>query len=249
MNKRWSKEVRGLLQKKKRKESNRFLVEGYKNLEELLASSLKIHALFHTDKLSSLITDKVRQNIPIIDLSTPDLLKSNGHLKTNDTGIAVVEIPSITPPLSTELPFFCLALDDVKDPGNLGTIIRVADWYGIEHIFLSQECTDSFAPKVIASTMGAFTRIKCHIVDLPSTLSSFKNDGIQIIGADMDGQDIHQFIPDHKSIMVMGSESHGISDKVHKILSSKITIPKYGEAESLNVAIATAIICDNIKRI
>nr|WP_223241359.1 RNA methyltransferase [Flammeovirga sp. EKP202] len=142
-----------------------------------------------------------------------------------------------------------MALDDVRDPGNLGTILRVADWYGIKDIFLSKQCTDPFSPKVVASTMGAFSRIQTHIVDLPELLRKYKNEGIQIIGADMDGKDIHQFIPDQKSIMVMGSESHGISEEVHQVLSTKITIPKYGEAESLNVAIATAIICDNIKRV
>ncbi|NME67113.1 TrmH family RNA methyltransferase [Flammeovirga aprica] len=249
MNKRWSKEVRALLQKKKRKETNRFIVEGYKNLEELFRSDLKIHALFYTEKLDPLLDETLKSSIPVVEPTTPELLKQNGNLQTNDTGLAVVEIPSYSLPSVQGFPNFCLALDDVRDPGNLGTILRVADWYDIKHIFLSKQCTDTFSPKVVASTMGAFSRIQTHIVDLPATLQEYKNEGIQIIGADMDGKDIHQFIPDQKSIMVMGSESHGISDDVHKILSTKITIPKYGEAESLNVAIATAIICDNIKRV
>ncbi|MBD0402034.1 RNA methyltransferase [Flammeovirga sp. EKP202] len=249
MNKRWSKETRALLQKKKRKETNRFIVEGYKNLEELFRSPLKIHALFYTEKLNALLNENLISSISVVDETTPELLKQNGNLQTNDTGLAVVETPTFDLPTAEELPNFCLALDDVRDPGNLGTILRVADWYGIKDIFLSKQCTDPFSPKVVASTMGAFSRIQTHIVDLPELLRKYKNEGIQIIGADMDGKDIHQFIPDQKSIMVMGSESHGISEEVHQVLSTKITIPKYGEAESLNVAIATAIICDNIKRV
>lgn len=249
MNKRWSKEVRALQQKKKRKETNQFIVEGLKNIEELLNSDLKINALFYTEKLSPLLSVKILNDIQITDKTSSKDLKQNGFLQTNDTGLAVVEIPTYKTPTSFDLPNFCLALDDVRDPGNLGTIIRIADWYGIKHLFLSDQCTDPFSPKVIASTMGAFSRIQCHIVDLPSTLQSFKENKIQIIGADMNGENIHNFSSNEKLIMVMGSESHGISKEIHEILTTKITIPKYGEAESLNVAIATAIICDNIKRI
>nr|WP_260412474.1 RNA methyltransferase [Flammeovirga kamogawensis] len=158
-------------------------------------------------------------------------------------------MPSYSLPSIETISNFSLALDDVRDPGNLGTILRIADWYGISDIFLSKNCTDAFAPKVIASTMGAFTRIKCHVVDLPEILSNYKKNGVQLIGADMDGEDIHNFTPENKSIMVMGSESHGISQEIHSILSAKITIPRYGDSESLNVAVATAIICDNIKRV
>ncbi|NLR92460.1 TrmH family RNA methyltransferase [Flammeovirga agarivorans] len=249
MNKRWSKEVRALLQKKKRKETQQFIVEGYKNLEELFRSDLEIEALFHTEKLLPLL-DQYKFNSKVIDdTTTPTLLKQNGHLQTNDTGLAIVKMPSFSIPSVDDLDSFSIALDDVRDPGNLGTILRIADWYGIKNIFLSKQCTDAFAPKVIASSMGAFTRIKFHTVDLVEQLSEYKEKGIQIIGADMNGENIHDFKPKGKSIMVMGSESHGISDEIHKILSTKITIPKYGGAESLNVAIATAIICDNIKRV
>ncbi|AZQ62012.1 RNA methyltransferase [Flammeovirga pectinis] len=249
MNKRWSKEVKGLLQKKKRKDSNRFIVEGQKNIQELIKSNLEIEALFYTEKFKEVLPPSVLNKISVTDETTPVLLKQNGSLQTNDSGLAIAKIPSYPIPTANELPNFSLALDDVRDPGNLGTILRIADWYGISDIFLSKNCTDAFAPKVIASTMGAFTRIKCHVIDLSALLSGYKQAGIQLIGADMDGENIHKFTPNDKSIMVMGSESHGISQEIHNILSVKITIPRFGESESLNVAVATAIICDNIKRI
>ncbi|WP_242427294.1 TrmH family RNA methyltransferase [Flammeovirga pacifica] len=248
MNKRWSKEVRGLLQKKKRKESNRFIVEGRKNIEELLRSDLTIECLFYTEKLHSIIDKYDNKSIAVLQETTAELLKQNGHLQTNDSGLAVVHIPTTSIPHSTDLEDLSLALDNVKDPGNLGTILRIADWYGIKNIFLSKECTDAFAPKVIASTMGAFTRINVHQVDLIELLTQYKQDNIAILGADMVGTDIHAYKSNQKSVVVMGSESHGISENVSGILNEKITIPRYGQAESLNVAIATAIICDNIVR-
>ncbi|ANQ48475.1 RNA methyltransferase [Flammeovirga sp. MY04] len=248
MNKRWSKEVRGLLQKKKRKESNRFIVEGRKNIEELLRSNLTVECLFYTEKLNDVIDRYANKKIEILQETTPELLKQNGHLQTNDSGLAVVQIPKFSLPTKKELGNVSLALDNVKDPGNLGTILRIADWYNIKNIFLSKECTDVFAPKVVASTMGAFSRINIHIVDLVDQLSNYKAEGIKILGADMIGTNIHNYKDDAKSIVIMGSESHGISEDVENILNEKITIPRFGDAESLNVAIATAIICDNLAR-
>ncbi|GAM73011.1 tRNA (guanosine(18)-2'-O)-methyltransferase [Vibrio ishigakensis] len=138
-----------------------------------------------------------------------------------------------------------IALDGVSDPGNLGTIIRVADWYGIKHIVASTDCADPYNPKTISATMGSFGRVTVTQLDLPSYL---EQSNLPVYGAFLEGESTHSKTFSAEGILLMGSESHGVREEAAKFVTDKITIPAFGGAESLNVAMATGIILDNIKR-
>ncbi|WP_435236809.1 TrmH family RNA methyltransferase [Psychromonas sp. PT13] len=238
--------IHSLEQKKQRKKTGLFLVQGEKNVAELFNSDFVIKHIFATaayiNKNSTLLRDKGVINL-IIE-ATDDELKKAGTLVSNNSVLAIVECKT------TELPVIrgnelILVLDQVGDPGNLGTIIRVADWYGIEHIVCSPDCADFYNPKVIAASMGSFARVNISHADLTAYLSMQTK---PIYGAFLAGQDIHQAELANSAFIVMGSESHGISANVEKLITDKITIPSFGQAESLNVAMATGIILDNFKR-
>ena len=148
-----------------------------------------------------------------------------------------------------------LALDDVQNPGNLGTIIRLADWFGITHILCSQGCADIYNPKVVQATMGALARVQVHEVDLPQTIIDLqsKSDGtFPIYGTFLDGENIYRSSLQPHGLIVMGNEGHGISPHVASLVTHKLLIPNYPQgretSESLNVAIATAIVCSEFRR-
>ena len=238
--------IHSLDQKKQRKKSGLFLVQGEKNVAELFESDFEIVNLFATtdyiNKQASLLSAK--QLVGLTIDSTAEELQKAGTLKTNNSVIAIVkcktfEVPEIT---HNEL---ILVLDQVGDPGNLGTIIRVADWYGIKKIVCSTDCADLYNPKVIAATMGSFARVQVSHTDLTEYLAS---QNTPIYGAFLEGENIHKSKLSSSAFIVMGSESHGISEAVGKFVTHKITIPNFGQAESLNVAMATGIILDNFKR-
>jgi TrmH family RNA methyltransferase len=136
-------------------------------------------------------------------------------------------------------------LDDIRDPGNLGTIIRTADWYGIKHILASEETVDFYNPKVINSTKGSFTRVQVHYTDLNAILAANE---LPVFGAFLTGENVHQAKFPKAGLLVIGNESNGISPSLSTKITHPVTIPKFGQAESLNAAIATAILLDNIRR-
>jgi TrmH family RNA methyltransferase len=138
-----------------------------------------------------------------------------------------------------------LALDEIQDPGNLGTIIRIADWYGIEHVVCSKGCTDVYNPKCINSTMASFLRVKVHYQDINQVAEQTK---LPIMVAVLEGQNIHQGNLPKEGILVIGNEGHGVHTSIISNAQYKLTIPRFGEAESLNAAISTAIILDNLIR-
>jgi TrmH family RNA methyltransferase len=140
---------------------------------------------------------------------------------------------------------FALVLDDIRDPGNLGTIIRTADWYGITRIIASSETADFYNSKVITSTMGSFTRVGIFYTTLEQYLAQST---LPVFGAYLEGKNIHETRFGSGGLIVIGNESHGIRPELEKFITDKITIPRFGKAESLNAAIATAIICDSIRR-
>ncbi|MEH0155521.1 RNA methyltransferase [Limibacter armeniacum] len=245
MNKRWIKETRGLQLKKNRKKSGLFIVEGRKSVLELMNSDIQLEALFYTQKYAEEFESHHNfHKVPVKEVSTETALTQAGSLKVNDAAIAVAHIPQEAD--TTPENEIVLALDDVRDPGNLGTIIRIADWYGIKKIICSHESADVYNPKVISATMGSFTRIQVSYVDLPAYLD--KHQSLPIYGAFMEGENIYQTKISAPAIVVMGNESNGISEVTSDKINKKITIPRIGQAESLNVAIATAIICDNVAR-
>ena len=188
----------------------------------------------------------------LINVKEEELCKAS-FLQHPQQVIGVFPIPSaeqVPPPqvLSAQL---SLALDGVQDPGNLGTIIRIADWFGIEHIFCSEDTADVYNPKVVQATMGSMMRVKVHYVDLKSMLRSMP-DTYPIYGTLLDGDDIYTQSLSGEGMIIMGNEGNGISPDIRQIVNRKLLIPNYPKgrntAESLNVAIATAITCAEFRR-
>jgi RNA methyltransferase, TrmH family len=235
------KYIKSLQIKKYRKQEQRFTVEGAKSVQELLNSDFLVYQVIGTSGFLSNI--KPGKTTELIEVSEK-VLEGLGEFQSNNT---VVAVAGMKPNQSFDLPSpeFALVLDDIRDPGNLGTIIRTADWYGINHIIASEETADFYNPKVISATMGSFTRMAIFYTSLPEFLSKAK---VKVFGAFLDGRNVHDVRFDSGGLIVIGNESRGISPDVEKFLTERITIPRFGKAESLNAAIATAVICDNIRR-
>lgn len=228
--------LKSLQDKKIRHEMGRFVVEGKKSILETINSNFRIvEGFFANDFLNPL-----QKNFPI-ELVSQDKLKKISSLSTNKDGIIVVEIPKILPPKNFDKNF-TIVLDGINDPGNLGTIVRIADWYGISNIVASSDSVDIFNPKSIMATMGSFTRVNIFYENLENFFT--QNHDIPVYGAFLDGQNIRTLGKIKPWFIVIGSEANGIRENLEKFITQKITIPRFGQAESLNAGIATAIIVD-----
>lgn len=232
--------LRALGQKKQRKAHGLFLVQGEKNVLELANSELTVKQIFATGEFLAQHAQEL-SGFECIEASLDELTKAS-TLVSNNAAIAVVGIPSVEVPKAQGL---MIALDGVSDPGNLGTIIRVADWYGIKHIVASTDCADPYNPKTISATMGSFGRVTVSQLDLPAYLEQAN---LPVYGAFLEGESVHRTDFAAQGILLMGSESHGVREQAAKFVTDKITIPAFGGAESLNVAMATGIILDNLRR-
>lgn len=237
-----AKFIKSLQIKKYRKKEQSFLVEGKKSVLEVLSSDYEVKQLFVTEQFL-LDHPALNKNITINE-TTANQLSAVGTLKNNDSALAVVSMKAPVP-VAVSPNEWIIALDNINDPGNLGTILRIADWYGIKKIVASEETADFYNPKVIAASKGSFCRVQLHYVDLVSFLKDVQ---LPVYGAMMNGEDVHDCVFGESGILTMGNEATGISSEVSALIANHITIPRYGGAESLNVAMATAIICDNIKR-
>ncbi len=251
----WKKLIKSLHSKKHRKNNGLFLVEGEKSFFELVKSELVIKYAIVSDLTKEGIADSVNPLVEIVE-APPSEINGLSTLANNYSALAVVEIPEMQIPNPQSLGNLTLMLDGIKDPGNLGTIVRTADWYGIKNILCSTDCADFYNSKVISATMGSFTRLRPVYVELEDFLellsSAIEGDKTQnIFGAFMDGESVHQIsnLAQRSSILIMGNESNGISDSLVPYLTDKISIPGAGTAESLNVAMATSILCDNLVRL
>ncbi len=236
--------IKELHDKKGRQQYGMFLVEGEVSVLEFLNSDYKLEGLVASTEFLQNNKD-VLKNITneIIEAKKSEVEKLS-TLTSNDQAIAVFrqkDIPSFE--MGDEI---VLALSDVNDPGNLGTIIRIADWYGVKKIIASKNTVDVYNSKVISATKGSFTRVQVYYEELGSFFENHK--GVLVLGADLEGENVHVFAFSKKGILLMGSESHGIHPDLEKHITQKVTIPRYGDAESLNVGVATAIILDNWKR-
>ena len=237
--------IKSLHQKKYRLESGKFFVEGEKSVVEVLQSSFTVDLILVTQefatKHAALLSGKAFEVIFV----TPNQLEQVGQYQSNDAALAIVQMKpnQAFTPVKGEL---ILALDEVRDPGNLGTIIRIADWYGINKLIFSTHTAEFYNPKVIQSSMGSFTRVQFYYGNLAQAFQEWK---LPVYGAFLEGESIHELVNPTPGVLLLGNESQGISKEVEKWVSSKITIPSFGKAESLNVAIATAIFCDNFKRL
>ncbi len=233
--------IKSLQIKKYRKQEQCFLVEGAKSVHELLNSDFELVTLLGTSDFLSTVHKSLK--CEVIDVSSKEL-EGLGEFYTNDSALAIAR-QKVNKPISILANEFTLILDDIRDPGNLGTIIRTADWYGINKIIASLGTADFYNSKVISASMGSFGRSQIFYTSLEDYLSNIK---LKVFGAYLEGNDVHQVDFGKGGCIVIGNESKGISPSLEKFITDKITIPRYGKAESLNAAIATAIICDNIRR-
>ncbi len=237
--------IKSLHQKKFRNQEQRFFVEGEKSVLEVLKSTFEVELLLGTNSFVEANQSLINQSPTELISVTQNQLEGLGHYQSNDAALAVVKIRSNLP---FEYPAgeLVIGLDDVRDPGNLGTIIRIADWYGIKHLIFSPQTAEFYNPKVIQASMGSFTRVNFFYGDLKEHFDKWD---VPVYGAFLNGQNIHTLENPRPGVILMGNESKGISADLENSVSQKLTIPGFGEAESLNVAIATAIICDNFKRL
>ena len=240
------KYIRSLELKKNRKEEQAFVAEGHKLVGDLLGH-FTCRLLVATR--SWLETHPSAKADEIIEV-TPEELTRASLQKTPQEVLAIFEQPHYNMKPEVMNHSLCLALDDVQDPGNLGTIIRVADWFGIEHIFCSQGTVDVYNPKTIQATMGALARVKLYYCNLPELISSLNQ--VPVYGTFLDGTNMYQETLSNHGLIVMGNEGNGIGKEVEKLVNKRLYIPNYPPqretSESLNVAMATGIICAEFRR-
>lgn len=226
--------VRSLSLKKFRDENSMFIIEGEKMLNEAEKSGATILKVYMRDQIG------VDNMAKISQLSSPSPV------------LAVVKMDNFSAELSPNPDNLQIAIDNIKDPGNLGTIIRIADWFGIDDIYLSSESVEVYNPKCVQSTMGALFRVKVHYVDLPNFIKKCSS-LMPVYGTFLGSPSIYDLKPEPRGIIVMGSESDGISREVGKFIGKKITIPPFPSdserSESLNVAAATAVVCSEFRRL
>lgn len=243
--------IQSLERKKIRDEHSVFLVEGNKLVDEALASGFEIDFLAGTDKfLSARHIEK--KHIDEIVETDKDTLKKASLLQSPQEALAIIKKPAFLISEVESKGQLSLALDCIQDPGNLGTILRIADWFGIKQIICSADTVDVYNPKVVQASMGAIFRVKTFYTDLSEFLQKEKNQGIAIYGTFMNGKSIYNQKLTNEAILVMGNEGNGISNEIEQLITEKISIPSLAEnnsgSESLNVAIATAICCSEFKR-
>ncbi|MCK3686226.1 RNA methyltransferase [Maribellus sp. YY47] len=245
------KQLSSLALKKYRNKEGLFLVEGDKMVLELAKSKIRIAEIMTTEAFEPSIRDQglFAENTTTV---TRDELKKISQLKTPQNSLAVCYLPvsrDIPEVLEEDLTIY---LDGIQDPGNLGTILRICDWFGIPNIFCSAETVDPFNPKVIQASMGSFARVTLTECDFDQIRTIATNSGAIIYGTFMEGENVYTQDLSSKSILVMGNEGNGISEKVKKHVDQKISIPNFSsdtqKAESLNVSVATAILCSEFKR-
>ena len=240
------KYIRSLELKKNRKEERAFVAEGHKLVGDLLgyfSCKLLVATRSWMDVHPQVVADEV------IEVTQEELTRASLQ-KTPQDVLAIFEQPDY--PMNPEVisQSLCLALDDVQDPGNLGTIIRVADWFGIEHIFCSLGTVDVYNPKTIQATMGALARVKLHYCNLPSLIASLGD--VPVYGTFLDGKNIYGEDLGTYGLIVMGNEGNGVSQEVADMVNKRLYIPNYPPqretSESLNVAMATGIVCAEFRR-
>lgn len=246
--------IASLADKRARREEGLFIAEGVKMVDELLRSSIKVKQVFAAREWieGKRSEGRLLRELEVIEVSEAELKKIS-QLTTPNQVLAVAVMPQWELDAGALEEELVLILDDVRDPGNLGTIIRIADWFGIHQVVCSLNTADAYNPKVVQATMGSIARVKVHYTDIGKLLTAMRNI-VPVYGAVLEGNNIYGKKLSANGLIVIGNESKGISDAVQKLLTDKITIPNFsqghplGEAESLNAAIATAVICSEFRR-
>lgn len=231
--------ISSLHQKKYRIAHQLFIAEGVKGINELLQSNFELEHLYVTiDEFKSV---SMTQKTVISDAD----LKKISALTTPNTCLAVFKIPKEKPVLNKGL---IVALDTIRDPGNMGTILRLCDWFGINQVVCSKETVDLYNPKVVQATMGSIARVNVNYLNLKDFLETTS---LPIYGTFMDGEDLYNSEITNEGIIILGNEANGISKEIEELVTKRITIPRFGnlqQTESLNVATATAIVLSEFKR-
>lgn len=240
--------IKSLEHKKYRKETGLFVAEGGKTIGDLIACDIPCKLIIATREW--LAGHNIPHNVEITEVSNEDMKRAS-FLRTPQGVLAVFHYPSEEHDNSHPTRTLCLALDGIQDPGNMGTIIRIADWFGIEHIYCSPGCVDAFSPKTIQATMGAIGRVKIHTTDLPTLIDSLKGKA-PVYGTFLNGENIYKCNLQRHGLVIMGNEGNGISNDCEKRITDRLFIPNYpaerSTSESLNVSTATAIICSEFRR-
>jgi TrmH family RNA methyltransferase len=236
--------IKSLHQKKYRKESGIFIIEGIKSITEFINSSYQIHSIYYTVPYSALLP-KDPTNIGLFEV-TPIELSKISTLQTPQGILALVYIP-VQQQINLESleNSFSLVLDNIQDPGNFGTIIRTADWFGIKNIICSLNTVEAYNPKTVQSTMGSLCRVNIIYTELDAFLATSK---LPIFGALLEGRSIYETNWGAEGIILLGNEGHGISEALLGLITVPVTIPRIGQAESLNVAVSAAIFCNELTR-
>ena len=232
-------DIKSLATKQGREELGAFIAEGEKLVGEIRNSSLRIRRILQTKPIfaeGELVSEKEMERI--------------SQLKTANSVLAIVELPKHKLSLANPEKNLVLCLDRIQNPGNLGTIIRLADWFGISDIVCSEDTADCFNPKVVQATMGAILRVRVHYTNLAKWLS--EQGEAKIYGTFLEGENIYNADLAKSGVIVMGNEGQGISSEVAETVTHKLLIPPYPTdrcgSESLNVAVATAVICSEFRR-
>jgi len=231
------KYIQSLFDKKNRQQQALFIAEGPKLIEELLRSNYSIQKIYATDIWVAENLD-YKDNLTIVNEA--ELSRMTGLQNANKVFAIVQQQENILPNLNNQ---FSIVLDGIQDPGNFGTIIRIADWYGIKNILCSEDCVELYNPKVIQSTMGSFVRVNCWYGDIATVL---KESSMPVYGALLDGNNVQLQNKIKEGFLVIGNEGKGISKEILPHINHALTIAKIGGAESLNAAVATGIILSHI---
>ncbi|KXU36483.1 RNA methyltransferase [Cephaloticoccus capnophilus] len=219
-----------------------FVVEGEKVVSELLAANFALEALYVTPAWTG------PRNHPQFHELNPAEMARVSHFPTPSSALAVGRIHRPPLPEAALHSGLSLVLDRIQDPGNVGTLLRLADWYGLARVILSPDCADLFSQKVINASKGSFARVLCYTTPLAPLLATTRQAAptVPILGCDLEGDNVHTTQPLHDGVIIIGSEGRGLSPELRPHLTGVITIPRYGAAESLNAALAAAIICDRL---
>ena len=231
--------ITSLSQKKYRQKHDLFIAEGVKVLNELLNSTFEIETLFCTDDFEATISEE-----KVVRISETELKKVS-TLKSPNKALGIFKIPKEKAVQNSGL---TIALDAINDPGNLGTIIRLCDWFGVTQLVCSKDTVDCYNQKVVQASMGSLTRVSIHYTDLENYITK---SNLDTFIADMDGENVYKTKLPKEGILIMGNEANGVSKEIKSLLQYKISIPRFGETqetESLNVATATAILLSEFKR-
>ena len=231
--------ITSLQQKKFRQLHKLFIAEGVKVIQELLDSNFVLEHLYVTESIFESLSNDSKT------LITDAELKKISCLSTPNNCLALFAIPETEKPISSGL---IVALDAVRDPGNLGTIIRLCDWFGVDQLWCNEQTVDLYNPKVVQATMGSLARVKVHYLDLEKEIQKAN---LPVFGTFMDGENIYQSNLPSEGILILGNEANGISTGIEKLVTSRLAIPRFGnlqKTESLNVATATAIFLSEFKR-